>query len=65
MARLDPFHRRDWVSLREYAALMRISYPTAIKRAKTGKIEGATLVGGVWRIYKEDIPDFKQKVKNL
>lgn len=43
----------DWISLRNFAAVIEKSYPTALKMAKQGKI-AAIRVGGSWRVPKEE-----------
>lgn len=48
---------RGWLSLNKFCLLAEISYPTATKLAKEGKLEGIK-VGGVTRIYAEEIRRF-------
>ncbi len=46
-----------WLSLSMFAKLIAVSYPTAFRMHKTGKVITVT-VGGIHRVYAEEIKRF-------
>jgi len=57
---LDHLRKRGWVSLRQFAVLIGVSYPTALKmRARDQVI--AQRVGSVWRVYTTEVRRFMQE----
>ena len=45
---------RGYVSLRQFAKIIDVSYPTAVKLMKEGKVDGIK-VGGITRIYANEV----------
>jgi len=48
---------RGYISLSKFALLAGVSYPTALKLAKDGKVE-TTQVGSVYRVYTDEVHRF-------
>ncbi len=44
----------DFLTLDEVAAILRIGKRTAYELARTGRLGGATKIGGSWRILKDE-----------
>ena len=51
---------RGWVSLRQLAFIMDVSYPTISRMKNDGRIKGLQ-VGGIYRIYAEEVRRLLQK----
>lgn len=50
---------RGWLSLSQFGKLIGVTYPTVFKMRKEGKVI-ATRVGGVWRVYTDEIQRFQK-----
>jgi excisionase family DNA binding protein len=48
---------RNYVTLRKFAQIVELSYPTCLKLAKSGKVV-AVKVGGNYRIYEDEVRRF-------
>lgn len=48
---------RGWVSLAGFARLAGVSYPTALRLKKQGYIN-VIPVGGLWRVYTDEVERF-------
>ena len=51
---------RGWVSLAQFATLIGISYPTALKMLKRGDVT-AVPVGGTYRVYSDEIERYQRE----
>lgn len=54
---VDHLRQRGWVSLRQFAALIGVSYPTVLKMRKRDEVI-AQRVGGTWRVYTGEVRRF-------
>ncbi len=54
---LEQLTSQGWLSLNKFAVIADMSYPTALKAAREGKVE-VVKVGGVNRVYKDEILRF-------
>lgn len=54
---VDELNERGWVSLWKAIVLLEVTYPTALKYVKAGKLE-TIRVGGIIRVHKQAIVDF-------
>jgi len=43
-------HRQEYLSPKEFAALMRVHVKTVLRWVRTGKLDGVRTVGGIVRI---------------
>jgi len=49
--------RRGWVSLRQFATLIGVSYPTACRMRDRQEVN-AVKVGGIYRVYSDEVQRF-------
>lgn len=54
---IEQLQRRGWISLNQFAKLIGVSYPTALKMRKRGQIV-TQRVGSVWRVYTSEVRRF-------
>ncbi len=54
---------RGYVSLNQFARLVGVSYPTALKMRDRGDVKTVP-VGGVFRVYNDEIQRFLEKGNN-
>lgn len=61
--RVDPWthlEKHRWVSLRQFAQIIGVSYPTALKLHRSGKVSVLD-VGGIHRVYEPEVMRFLQE----
>lgn len=51
---------RGWVSLRQFAKIIDISYPTAMRMKDSGKVS-TIRVGGIHRVYSTEVKRFLEE----
>ncbi len=54
---IEHLRQRGWVSLNQFAKLIGVSYPTALKMREKGQVV-AIHVGSTWRIYTSEVRRF-------
>lgn len=60
---IPPRMEKDgWISLKRFAEIIGVSYPTACAMRDRGEIH-PILVGGIYRVYKDEYVRFKQEWK--
>ncbi len=57
MSGIDHLRQRGWVSLRQFAILIGVSYPTAFAMRARGQVI-AIRVGAIWRVYTSEVRRF-------
>lgn len=56
----NALNTRGWISLRQFAALIDVSYPTGLAMVNRGSVN-AIRVGGIWRIYAIEVKRFQHE----
>lgn len=56
-AAVEVLATRGWISLRQFAQIIEVSYPTVLAMQKRGEIS-TVKVGGLWRVYTDEVQRF-------